>query len=70
LAFCEQNLVAKLDDWIMKEHDTTIDTNLVYHSSRDLHLSHRKVNQSFPGAVTLRFRENVTDNVTVLLLEA
>lgn len=54
----------------MKEHDTTIDTNLVYHSSRDLHLSHRKVNQSFPGAVTLRFRENVTDNVTVLLLEA
>lgn len=42
-------------------------------ASRDLHLSltHRKVNRSFPvGTLNPCHRENVTDGVTVLLLEA
>lgn len=75
-ALHEQNYVAKLGRWSSADNERahdTIDTNLVYHSSRDLHLSNHRANQSFPGmsgAVTLRYRENVTDSVTVLLLEA
>lgn len=52
----------------MKERDTQ---RLIQISFITLHaiFIYRKVNQSFLGTVTLRYRENVTDSVTVLLLE-